>query len=278
MEFANPVPNTRSIDRRTFEKISRLVYDLTGIRLGPNKEALVCARIGKRIRKLGLPDFKTYYMLLEQDDSGEEVQELLNAISTNVTHFFRESRHFELLGRFARQWSQEGRTRFRFWSAACSTGEEPYSMAMMLREALAYTNDVKILATDISTEVVEKARAGIYSSKSLSNVPRHYAKTYFTKKTFPHGDDYRISSELQSMVTFGSINLSRIPYPLKGPLDIIFCRNVMIYFDNDVRRRLLAELYRLLRPGGYLMVGHAESLSGMLSEFKSIEPSVYIKR
>ncbi|NCC49660.1 MAG: methyltransferase domain-containing protein [Spartobacteria bacterium] len=268
-----------SIDKRTFKQISDLVYEKCGICLNQKKEALVQARISKRMRALGIKDFKSYFAFVESDETGGELTAMLDAISTNVTHFFRESRHFDLLGEFLQRWEQAGQSRFRIWSSASSSGEEPYTIAITAREALQNASDCKILATDISTRIVKKAQQGIYSERNVDKVPRPLLARYFRRLPSLPGAEkhFEVDPLLKHMVKFGHINLSKPPFPLRGPLDVIFCRNVMIYFDNKVRRELLADMYRLLKPGGYLMVGHAESLSGMLSDFKSIEPSVYIK-
>ncbi len=261
------------LDKKTFQKFAQLIYEKCGITLGEKKEALVQARVGKRMRALGVSDFKAYFDLVEKDEAGDEVTALLDAISTNVTHFFREARHFDLFGQLLRQWEKQGQSRFRIWCAASSTGEEPYSIAMTLLENLQDPDDAKILATDISTRVLEKARQGLYEERHMESVPRPYPSKYFTKER----GLFHVKPELKRLLTFGRINLAKPPFPLKGPLDVVFCRNVMIYFDNQVRTRLLNNMYDLLKPGGYLMVGHAESLSGMLSHFKSVEPSVYTK-
>lgn len=272
------VPSSLSdIDDETFSALTTLIRNIAGISLGPHKRALVCARVSTRMRQLQMSDFGAYYRLVEQDTSGNEVVHLLNAISTNVTQFFRERHHFEILTRLASEWERAGQKRFRIWSAAASTGEEAYTIAMTLREALNDCRDAKVLATDISTKVIALAREGVYDDRLKDAVPPPLLLKYFEPRGRVGDLSYAVKEELKRMIVFGRINLSDPPFPLKGPLDAVFCRNVMIYFDNDVRRRLLAELYRLVRPGGYLFVGHAESLCGMLSEFKSVAPSVYYR-
>lgn len=262
------------LDKRTFEKFATLVYDHVGIVLNEKKEALVSARLGKRMRSIGINDYKEYYEYVKNDESDEEIIELLNAISTNVTHFYRESRHFDLLGLIMRKWEAQGQARFRVWCAASSTGEEPYTIAITIKDALQDVRDVKILATDISTKVLNIAKKGIYEARHVEKIPKALLAKHLTKVS---GNNYKVSDDLRRMIKFGRLNLMKTPYPMQGPLDIVFCRNVMIYFDNKGRKGFLDEAYRLLKPGGYLMVGHAESLSGMLSNFKSVEPSVYIK-
>jgi chemotaxis protein methyltransferase CheR len=265
------------LDHKTFRKFSELVYRKAGITLGPNKEALVQARVGKRMRALGIDSFRDYLNKVESDETGAEVTLLLDAISTNVTHFFREPRHFDLLNQLLRKWQDEGQDKFRVWCAASSTGEEPYTIAMTAREALGPRCDFKLLATDISTKVLTEAREGLYTERDVEKIPRPLQHKYFRVETTVQGKMYRIIDDVRRMVTFARLNLSVTPYPMKGPFDIIFCRNVMIYFDNKLRKRLLDNCYGLVRHGGYLMVGHAESLSGMLSHFKAIEPAVYIR-
>jgi len=265
------------IDHKTFQEFADLIYDKAGIQLGPHKKALVTSRLAKRMRKLGIQDFRSYYEYINQDQTQNELVELLDAISTNVTQFYREPRHFEILEDLAQKWERSGQQRFRIWCAAASSGEEPYTIAISLLESLRDTRDTKILATDISTQVLERARKGIYEKKRLQKVPQQMIRKYFRKVPGGEEESYQVADPVRDMIQFKRLNLATPPFPLRGPLDAIFCRNVMIYFDNTVRKHLLDEMYRVLKPGGYLMVGHAESLSGMLSHFKSVEPSVYVK-
>lgn len=261
-----------------FRQFCELVYEKAGIQLGPQKEALVSARMGKRMRALGLSSYEDYYRAVREDASGDELVEMLNAISTNVTYFFREDQHFVLLGDLLRQWAAEGQRSFRIWCAASSTGEEPYSIAMTARATLSDVSDFKILATDISTKALGAAKRAVYEPRHVEKVPDAFVRRFFVKEKGESGEEsYRVVDELRRMISFSRLNLAQPPYPMKGPFDIVFCRNVMIYFDNAVRTGLLEDIWRLLKPGGYLMVGHAESLSGMLSRFQSVKPSVYIK-
>jgi chemotaxis protein methyltransferase CheR len=265
------------MQRKVFDQLRKLVYEKSGISLGDHKEALVTARVGKRMRQLGMDDFEQYLDHLVADQSGHEVVQLLDVISTNVTHFFREAQHFDVLAELLRQWAAEGQQRFRIWCSAASSGEEPYTIAMTMRENLDSKADAKLLATDISTRVLDKAKAGLYEDRHVEKIPPPLLKKYFSKRGGEQKDKWEVRETLKQLITFGRLNLSEFPYPLKGPLDVIFCRNVMIYFDNDMRSRVLSNMYKLLKPGGYLMVGHAESLTGLVSEFKGVRPSVYIK-
>lgn len=267
------------MDKRTFEAFRKIVYDASGISLSDNKEALVSARVGKRLRALGMSDYKEYLDFLVGDKNGEEIVQFLDVISTNVTSFFRENAHFDVLTKLVQQWSAEGQRRFRFWSAACSTGEEPYSMAMTIQEALGKnTADVKILATDISTRVLDQCIAGRYDKQRVETVPAKLRPIYFeVERTNSALTTYVIKPALKRLIVFKRINLSTPPFPMQGPMDVIFCRNVMIYFDNIVRQRLVDEMTRLLKPGGYLMLGHSESLTGLESDLRVVSPTVYVK-
>lgn len=269
-----------SLDRQTFQQFADLIYKEAGIHLAEHKQALVSARLGKRMRKLKISDFNDYYRYVENDGSRAELSRLLDAISTNVTYFYREPDHFDVLSSVAGMWENQGQSRFRIWCAAASTGEEPYTIALTLAETLNDLRDVKILATDISVSVLEIARRGEYEAKKLEKISRQLTGRYFSDAGRGRGGEkmYRVSDLIKNMISFKWLNLATPPFPMKGPLDVIFCRNVMIYFDNAVRKRLLGEMHRLLKPGGYLMVGHAESLSGLAVGFRSVRPSVYVKQ
>jgi len=260
----------------SFDKLRKFIYEKSGISLSPAKDALITARIGKRIRALNMESYKEYVDYVINDKEDRELVQLLDVISTNVTSFFRESQHFDFLSEKISEWYKNGQRRFRIWSAACSTGEEPYTIAMVLTNTLENVPaDIRILATDISTRVLNCAIKGIYNPDKLKDIDPQTRYRYF-KKT--DTGDLAIDENLKKMISFNRINLSTPPFPMKGPFDIVFCRNVMIYFDNEVRLRLLGEIGRLLRPGGYLMVGHAENLTGMISSFKSVMSSVYVKQ
>jgi chemotaxis protein methyltransferase CheR len=266
------------MERALFETFRKVVYDNSGIALGDGKEALVTARVAKRMRTLGIDTHKAYLDFLLADRSGEEVVHFLDVISTNVTSFFREPEHFEFLTTVTREWLAQGQRRMRIWSAASSTGEEPYTLAIALKEAgCGQDVDLKILATDISTQVLNKCELGLYGEEKLKTMPRHLVDKWFDKLRGEDEGLYRVKDSLKKCITFTRLNLSTPPFPMRGPFDVIFCRNVMIYFDNTVRRNLLQEAYRLLKTGGYLLVGHAESLTGMMSELRPVRPSIYVK-
>jgi chemotaxis protein methyltransferase CheR len=266
------------MDKKTFDAFRQIVYDKAGININDNKGALVAARIGKRVRELSCADDRAYLDMVLGDETGTEIVNLLDVISTNVTSFFRESNHFSVLADIVGRWYMAGLRKFRFWCAAASTGEEPYTMAMTIADALnGRPADVKILATDISTRVLAKCEEGLYSDQKTEPVPPSFKQRFFQKKETEKGIAWTVRQEVKEMVTFTRLNLSKPPFPMNGPFDGIFCRNVMIYFDNAVRKNLLSDLYRLTKSDGYLFVGHAESLTGLLSGFKAVMPSVYVK-
>ncbi|MCF7886330.1 MAG: methyltransferase domain-containing protein [Candidatus Marinimicrobia bacterium] len=267
------------MDKKLFNKIRKIVYDKSGINISEKKEALVSSRTRKRMRKLNIDDYQEYFDYLKQDESGKELVKFLDVISTNVTHFFRESEHFDFLADQFRKGIQQGQKKFRFWSAACSSGEEPYSMAMTLLEALnGESIDFKILGTDISTAVLANAMNGLYVEKKMNKIDKKLLKKYFIEENNGSLKKYRASNKLKRLILFRRLNLSEIPFPIKSKMDIIFCRNVMIYFDQYHRSRLLKELYRLLKPGGYLITGHSESITGINRNFEVVRPSIYYKK
>jgi len=267
----------QNMDKKAFETFRAIVYEKAGISLSPNKVALVEARVGKRMRQLKLSDHNEYLDLLLGDSSGNELVHLLDAISTNVTSFFREKAHFDIFGSLIDEWRDCGQRRLRIWCAAASTGEEPYTIAMVIAERMGAASDTRILATDISTRVLAQCKEGAYTKDKIEPVPIALRKRYFDEGVSPKGPVFTVKQELKRMVTFARLNLSTPPFPMEGPFDAVFCRNVMIYFDNAVRKRLLDEVSRLLKPKGYLFVGHAESLTGILTGLKTVKPSVYIK-
>ncbi len=253
----------------------RILHDQSGIVLTDNKQALVESRVNQRLRALGMSSYSEYLQFLEKDRQGEELVHLIDVISTNVTKFFREPDHFEILDRKMAEWTARGQNRFRFWSAACSTGEEPYTMAMtLLPHVQEHGLDVKILASDISTRVLAHAQAGIFDADRLADVPEDLRQRHFRPQPGKE-EAYAVSEELKRMIMFRRLNFTVMPYPIKGMFDVIFCRNAMIYFDRDLRARMVKEFARLLNPGGVLMIGHAETLIGMEKLYRTIKPSVY---
>jgi chemotaxis protein methyltransferase CheR len=267
-------PVSGDLDRYTFDRIRTLVSGRSGIVLRDDKATLVATRLHRRLRALGLSTPREYLAYLESDTSGAELTQLLDAMSTNVTYFFREPEHFELLGQLHRRWLAEGQRRFRYWSAAASSGEEPYTLAMSLLAGGGPAADVRILATDISTAVLERAMIGAYSATAVEEIPPQLLERYFSPD--PAGG-YVVGDALRRLVLFRHLNLTHLPFRLQGPLDVVLCRNVMIYFDQELRSRLVREFARLLKPGGCLVISHSESLAGIDSGLEMVRPSLYLK-
>ena len=265
------------ISKEEFELFKKYIYDNTGIRLADHKATLLKTRLNKRLRELNLNSFKEYYEYLGNNQ--QEYTKFVNAISTNVTSFFREARQWEFLSKEIENIKARAiGKKLRIWSAACSTGEEPYTIAMFLKKEIEEFNnyDIKILASDISHDALTKAKRGIYKGKDVGDLPKHHISNNFIKvgKT----DEYRIDDELSDLVMFREFNLVYGDYSLFGKtqFDLIFCRNVMIYFDNDTKKAIVQNLAKKLKKGGYLFIGHSESL--MAHEgLKYVVPSIYKK-
>ncbi len=240
--------------------------------------ALVRARIAKRMRSLNLNSYEDYLDFIRADNQGLEIEQMLDAISTNTTQFYREPAHYDYLREVLADWLNQGMRRLRIWSAASSSGEEPYTLAMETMEVIESRRvDFRLLATDLAPSVLKIAIKGEYADDKVEPIPTLIKNKYFNRIKTSQEILWQVRNEIKSLIIFRQFNLSVVPYPLKNPIDIIFCRNVMIYFDRQVRSRLVNEFYRLLRPGGYLFVGHAESITGLVDGFKCLKPSVYRK-
>lgn len=264
---------------------AQLVYALSGIQLGDNKKDLVKARLQKRLRAHNFDSYRQYYEYLRGDQSGAEVEFMLNAISTNVTSFFREPEHFDLMRKIAlpdlaRRKLAAGNPMIKIWSSACSSGEELYTILMTVQEYLLSSGshlDVKGLGTDISTAALEQARAGVYDEVKVQGVPPSFLSRYFTKTPGNGPARYRFVDHLRSLAVFARMNLMRESYPFTGMFDIIFCRNVMIYFDKPTQTALVERLCRYLNVGGYLFIGHSESLVGSRLNLATLAPAAFKK-
>jgi chemotaxis protein methyltransferase CheR len=250
-----------------------MLYDYSGIFMHEGKKALVKARLMKRIRKLGMQSFDQYLNFIDTGDSGAEFLELVDVLTTNKTSFFRENQHFEFIRDIVIP-NMAGRSA-KWWTAGCSTGEEPISCAITLLEEQQFAagNSVKILATDLSREVLRTAKRGIYPTSKMTEIPGPIRNKYFEKA---EPGSYRIGPALRNMITYGRLNLQE-NWPLKGPFHVIMCRNVMIYFDRETQRELVRNFYNILEPGGYLFLGHSESISDSKHGFTNICPAVYQK-
>ena len=259
-----------------FRKIVQLVMDTAGIVLSEKKRPFIQGRLGRRLRVLGLSDFRQYCRLLETPAGEDERSNLINAITTNHTSFFREPHHFAYLTQTILpklKQADDGQRRLRIWSAGCSTGEEPYTIAMTLRDSHALLSgwDVKILATDLDTNVVAHAAAGVYDAERLEGVPPAARKRYVTDLSDGRG---QMNDELCSMIAFSPLNLLQ-KWPMKGPFDIIFCRNVVIYFDKPTQRNLFDRYADMLKPDGWLFIGHSESLLNVTDRFDLVGRTIY---
>jgi chemotaxis protein methyltransferase CheR len=264
------------LSSKQFDKISRLVYQISGIDLHEGKEELVKARLLKRLRYLKISDFDQYLKYMANDKSGNEFGAMVDMLTTNKTNFFRESEHLT----FLREEVIPGLVKrpIRIWSAGCSSGEEPYSIAIVLNEVIPDigNRDIKILATDISDRMMERARQGLYDEETIKTVPPQLKRKYFNHTDAGSGHKYRVSTRLQSIVSFAKLNLME-SWPMSGPFDVIFCRNVMIYFDKPTQETLVRRFWSLLREGGYLLVGHSESLNFLTHDYRYLKPAVYQK-
>jgi chemotaxis protein methyltransferase CheR len=263
---------------RELNAVVRLVYEKSGITLHDGKRALIVARLQKRVRSGGFPTFSHYLRHVEADASGEELTALLDAIATNHTSFFREPQHFECLSGFLADLASDPRRQIRGWSAACSTGEEPYTIAMTALDRLrdeAMTR-VKILASDLSTKALATARAGVYRADRVTDLPLPTLRAHFEKGLGAQNGFARVSDKVRRMVEFERMNLLELP-ALGRQFDFIFCRNVMIYFDTHVQQRVVEGLERHLAPGGYLFISHSESLNSVTHGLKWLAPAVYRK-
>lgn len=259
-----------------FIKISRLIYRLCGINLKENKKALVRARLVKRLRALKMSTIKQYMRYLASENGLKEMGSLIDVMTTNKTSFFREVEHFNFLG--SRVLPELNSPRLRFWTAACSSGEEPFSLSIMLREKIPdiKSRDVRILATDISMQMLEKAYKALYSKESMTDMPLQYQTKYFTKEFNGRDIIFRVSDNVRAMVKLAWLNLVGV-WPMKGTFNVIFCRNVMIYFEKQTQERLINRFWKILEPGGYLFVGHSEGLSSIPHRFQYIQPAIYRK-
>jgi len=267
----------RDLGDREFRRICSLVRERAGIELGEAKRMLCQTRLLRRLRALGLADYSQYVALLD-DPRSPEHGELINALTTNVTSFFREMHHFEMLATEILPPLVERGGKIRLWSAGCSTGEEPWSLAMVVREVLGPRSsvDVKILATDIDTQVLAHARAGIYTEDQVAPVNHQRRKQFLARGAGPNLGLWRVTDELRGLVTFNQLNLFEA-WPMRGPFDLISCRNVIIYFDVPNKAKLLRGFHGKLAADGFLFLGHSESLTVGVAGFKSCGRTAYRK-
>lgn len=274
-------PVSREISQREFHNFQELVYHEAGIWLSTAKIPLLTGRLSKRLRHHGMKSFQEYYALVLE--SPEERIQMLDAISTNETHFFREPKHFELLKtsvfpEWIRETDAGRRSRsIRVLSAGCSTGQEPYSLAMMLLDCFPLNSgwQVEIIATDLSTRALEMAKRGVWPAEKTSDIPPQYLKAFMLKGIGEQIGKVKAGPEIRSLIQFLRVNLNSPAYPFSGEFDLVFCRNVLIYFDARSRDLAVRRLAGYLAPGGYFFVGHAESLHQMGDLLSNYVPTVY---
>ncbi|OCJ13970.1 chemotaxis protein CheR [Rhizobium sp. AC44/96] len=267
------------ISKRNFDKLSRFIYDYSGIKMPPTKLTMLEGRLRRRLRATNHATFDDYCDFLFQEDGLEdETVYLIDAVTTNKTDFFREARHFEYMQQVALPaLANTGIRTLRTWSSACSTGAEPYTMAMVLEEFVGCRNDLNysILATDLSTDVLNTARLGIYSEDMVHPVPRDLMRKYVMTAKQPGRREVRISPALRARVGFARMNLMDDSYPVGDGMHIIFCRNVLIYFDKQTQALVLKRLCDRLLTGGYLFIGHSESIAGIDLPLKQVSNTVF---
>lgn len=271
------VAEIRPLTARDFDRFRRLAYEKFGLDLRHGKEQLVSARLAKKVRELRLGSYQEYYQHVEQDPTGEALAALIDALTTNHTSFFRESAHFNFLRQTILP-RLRNRSKVSIWSAACSSGEEPYTIAFSVLEewGAAAFDRVRILATDISTRVLASAQQGIYPAARFNTMTKQQLRRYLLRGQQQWKEFYQVKPEVRALVEFGRLNLME-SFSHLGPFPIIFCRNVMIYFDKPTQERLVDRLAARLEPGGYLLIGHAESLNAIHHPLRYVCPAVYRK-
>ena len=260
---------------REFRLFQEKIYELAGINLTPAKKALVAHRLSRRLRHYGLKTYQEYFTIINENLHPKEQQMMVDLLTTNETFFFREIEHFDYLrDKILPSW--EPTQTFRMWSAACSSGEEPYSAAMVI-DSHKNVKTWEILASDLSTRVLEKAAQGVYPNERMQKIPTEYIKKYCLRGVRSNEGTFMIKKELRNNVRFQQINLNNPPKHL-GSFDVIFLRNVLIYFDQPTKKQFVNNLIPYLKKGGHFLCGHAESLQGISTELSSVKPATYIKK
>lgn len=267
-----------------FNRFQAFLYREAGIHLALAKKDLLSGRLMRRMREIGLQTFQDYYHVLVHGDGSEPIH-FFNAVSTNETHFFREQRHFDFLRDtvfpewIARAGAGAAPRRIRMWSAACATGEEPYSLAMLAAESFPRADgwEVEILATDLSTRALEQARQGVWSLEKADEIPGPYLKAFMLRGVGPQEGKMKAGPEIRALVRCARVNLNDEAYPVTGVFDAIFCRNVLIYFDQSTKMRVIRRLVAHLAPDGYLIVGQVESLTGLTDHIRPAGPTAYVR-
>ncbi len=264
--------------KHDFERLRQLVNEHTGIKLSDHKQEMLYSRLSRRLRALNLNSFLSYYKRLKSD-GGEELVHFINAVTTNLTAFFREPHHFKLLEQVLLPQllaKKQTTRRLRIWSAGCATGEEAYSIAIVVKEIVPADWDVKILATDLDSSVLEKGKQGAYEEDKMSSISPVRLRRWFGGGSSTHAQQVQVAEELQELITFKHLNLID-SWPMRGPFDIIFCRNVVIYFDKATQKILFERFANLIDDNGYLLIGHSENLFQLTTRFRLLQQTVYVK-
>ncbi|MDC7226235.1 MAG: chemotaxis protein CheR [Spirochaetales bacterium] len=272
--------SVRKIGDREFHKLSSFIEQEVGIKLPPVKRTLLESRLQKRLKSLSIPDFGEYCDFVFNTDEGAlEVIEMIDAVTTNKTDFMRESAHFEFMVHTALPELMKNKSEIKLWSAACSSGQEPYNMAMFMEEFIERTHrvDYSITATDISKSSLVKARRAVYQMRDIEIVSEQFKKKYFLRSRNPESSEIRIKPDIRNKVFFQPINLMKEDYGLNVKFDIVFCRNVLIYFNKENQSEVIRRILNHMNSGAYLFLGHSESLAGMRQNLRSVGASVYRK-
>ena len=278
----NELTDSFKLSDREFSLFSRLVYEKAGINLHEGKKELVRSRLSRRLRAKKMTRFKDYYNFLMDDESGEELVHMLDAISTNLTRFFREPKHFAFLEKTALPAvinDHKSRKRpVNIWSAGCSSGEEPYTLSICLHEFGETQTEFRfrVLATDISTRMLATATNGVYHASQVQTISPDVLRKYFQRGQGRWAGHYRLKPMVRNTIEFKRLNLME-PFSFSTKFQIVFCRNVMIYFDKQTQSKLVNKFYDALEPGGFLFIGHSESLMGTEHRFKYVQPTIYQK-
>jgi len=263
-----------------FDQIRSLVYDRFGITLNNGKRSLVVGRLQKLLKTEGLTSYKAYYDRIISDTTGQVLSQFVDRITTNYTFFNRENQHFDFFTQTAlpnvvAELKRSKQPKLRVWCAACSTGEEPYMLAMLMHDFFGSeydTWDAGLLATDISSRAIATAKKAIYPDERVKKIPEHLSRRHLKRI---RGGDWSVSEAIRREVCFRRFNLMNTTFPFKEGFDIIFCRNVMIYFDKETRESLIQRFYQFTKPGGYLFIGHSETMDRKKQQYKNIIPAVY---
>jgi chemotaxis protein methyltransferase CheR len=266
--------NQLTLSDKEFTQFRTMIYDIAGISMSPAKKPLVSGRLAKRVKHHNLNSYDAYFQLLMKNGGDGELQMAIDLLTTNETYFFREPKHFDFLRDRILPERKPGKP-FRLWSAASSSGEEPYSIAMLLADVLGDT-PWEIIGSDISTRILDRARSGLYAMERAEDIPKHYLSRFCLKGTGTQDGKFLVAKELRNRIQYRQVNLNET-LPKMGEFDVIFLRNVMIYFDMETKRQVVSRMIPLLNPGGHLIIGHSESLNGVTDELKVVMPSVYRK-